>query len=462
MGLFFKLFFCFLAVLLCNVDFIEAKKPTVVCYVAAWASYRGKFNIKDSDAQHCTHVIYAFMRINENTSEIRSADPLLDFEENNGKGQLKELSVLKTRNPNIKILASVGGYLEGTVKFSEVARTSSMKNTFINSLIKFIRDWNLDGIDICWQFPGGRTDDRQNFIKLLKDIKRVFEPEGWILTVHIIAHRHRIYDGYDVKAISQVVDYINLAAVEYHGPWKKTTGIMAPLNSSNENSVTYMVDLIVKRGAIASKILLGLPTYGHAYITKEKIRSDKYLGLTSDEAYASPWTNERGIIAYNEMCINLKNSSGWTEIFDENSSTPIAYKDNIFISFDNKKSLIEKAKLVNSYHLGGIMLWSLDMDDFSGQCHNKKYPMLSAVTDYLISEAENASNQDNTQFSTPDSKKINLNTFESTDDQLNLNSSQPKEGKDTSPNKGGNQVNKVQTVNIITMLISYIFYMMSL
>lgn len=450
---FLKLSLCLLAVVLFNVDFIEAK-PTVTCYVAAWATTRGKFHIEDIDTKHCTHVIYAFMGVNENTSEIISINSTLDFDEG---GQLKKLAQLKLLNKDLKVLVSIGGYLQGSVRFSDMARDSTRKNTFINSILKFIKQWELDGIDICWQFPGqrgGRAEDRKNFVSLLKDIKATFKADGWLLTVHIIAHREKIRAGYDVKSISQIVDFINFPALEYHGPWDRTTGIMAPLDPKVGEGVTKMVDYVLQRGAIPSKILLGVPTYGHAYITEEPIRiEDKYIGLTSDIPFSSPWTNEPGIIAYNEICSNLKNDKNWKEGFDNDSFTPIAYSNRIFVSFDNKKSLIEKAKLVISRKLGGIMLWSVDMDDFQGLCHNKTYPMLSAVTDFLIGEEQKALNP-GIQYNTTGPIVTNSSELEENERlHLTLTNSTLSESS-----KGGNQLNNVQTVNIITMLISYTLY----
>lgn len=71
---------------------------------------------------------------------------------------------------------------------------------------------------------------------VLQELKKAFEPDGWLLTVHILGKRHAM-DSYNIKAVSDTVDYINLAAYEYNGPSDRKTGIMAPLNSTNENNV---------------------------------------------------------------------------------------------------------------------------------------------------------------------------------------------------------------------------------
>lgn len=47
------------------------------------------------------------------------------------------------------------------------------------------------------------------------------------------------------------------------------------------------------------------------------------------------------------------------------------------------RSLKEKANYVNTNGLGGMMVWSLDGDDFRGNCGGVKYPLLRAINEGL-------------------------------------------------------------------------------
>jgi chitinase len=65
----------------------ERAGKILVCYLGSWAYYRlgdGKFVIEDIDPNLCTHIVYAFAKLENN--QITPFDPWLDLEVDSGLG----------------------------------------------------------------------------------------------------------------------------------------------------------------------------------------------------------------------------------------------------------------------------------------------------------------------------------------------------------------------------------------
>lgn len=81
---------------------------------------------------------------------------------------------LKKLNPKLKVLAVVGGWNEGSQKYSALAADANKRKLFISSALEFIKDHGFDGLDVDWEYPAqreGAPQDKQNFVTLLKEIK---------------------------------------------------------------------------------------------------------------------------------------------------------------------------------------------------------------------------------------------------------------------------------------------------
>lgn len=73
-----------------------------------------------------------------------------------------------------------------SLTLAAVARSYENRQTFINSVVKYLRDYHLDSIDIDWEYPsaddrGGQPQDAANFVTLLAEMRKAFDREnpGW-------------------------------------------------------------------------------------------------------------------------------------------------------------------------------------------------------------------------------------------------------------------------------------------
>lgn len=67
--------------------------------------------------------------------------------------------------------------------------------------------------------------------------------------------------------------------------------------------------------------------------------------------------------------MELKNkSAGWQTFWDDDSLTPFAVNGDKVITYDDERSLSEKVRFAMEKKLAGAMVWSLDTDDFQGDC----------------------------------------------------------------------------------------------
>lgn len=94
----------------------------IVCYYGTWAAYRqgnGQFTVQNIDPNLCTHIVYTFFGIGTDGS-VTILDPWLDLPDGGGRDNIHNLVALKQQNPKLKVMAAVGGWNEGSQKFSQV------------------------------------------------------------------------------------------------------------------------------------------------------------------------------------------------------------------------------------------------------------------------------------------------------------------------------------------------------
>lgn len=76
---------------------------------------------------------------------------------------------------------------------------------------------------------------------------------------------------------------------------------------------------------------------------------------------------------------------GWSVVRDPAGRMgPYTTKDEQWVSFDDDYMIRHKAEYIRATGLGGGMIWTLDLDDFTGQyCGCGKSPLLSTINHVL-------------------------------------------------------------------------------
>jgi len=411
-----------------------------VGYYASWGIYGRNYQVTDIDASKLTHLNYSFFDIcwngihgNPSTSSdnpnkktwsctdpgvplqkgsvptgaIVLGEPWADVNTNfsgalnipyedcqKGKcGNIARLKQLKSKNPHLKTLFSVGGWTWSN-RFSDVAANEQYRINFAKSAVDAIREYGFDGIDIDWEYPGvegikGNSyspNDKYNFTKLLAEVRKQIDAAGaqdgkhYLLTIATGASQ-RYIDNAEMDKVMQLVDFINIMTYDFHGGWEKATNHNAALYGDPRDpavATNFYVDGAIqvyeRAGVDLSKVVMGLPIYGVGWKGCAAGSNNDGLyqackgGWDGNVTPSGTWdtwdAGATGVFDYGDLVANYVNKNGYQRYWNDTAKAPYLFNaaTGQFMAYDDIQSIGYKTSYIKSKGLGGAMYWDLSSD----------------------------------------------------------------------------------------------------
>lgn len=311
--------------------------PRVILgYYPSWVAHP---NPKEIRYDRFTHLVHAFLQADaQGTLKEDPAIPRRDF-------------ARRAHDHNVKLLLSLGGAASAKV-FRSIVRDEGVLRRYVAAVSKLTADLGYDGVDVDWE-PTENDEDRKGAVVLVKALKEAL-PDRLLTMAAPASDWHGRW--WDVEALKDRVDLLNVMSYDFHGPWSAHAGHNSPLHaaagdedgavSSVKAALTYWADT---RQWPKDRLNLGVPCYGRGFAVKG-------------------WHQKPGGKAPHETIdahdVPRLLQDGWRRAWDAGAGVPTLLKDGTaeLISYEDAESAALKGVWAREKGLRGLFFWNIEQD----------------------------------------------------------------------------------------------------
>jgi GH18 family chitinase len=207
----------------------------LIGYMPSWQG-----NVEDIQYAKLTHINYAFV------IPSPSGDGSLGSLENPSKLQR---IVKRAHADGVKVGIAVGGWSNlKNPGFEGLSASVSGRENFAGNILELMRKYDLDGVDIDWEYPQGNAQS-QHYNLMMHLLAEKLHARGKFLSAAVAEGTEN--GGSIPTELFQYVDFFNIMAYDGDGEAGHSPYSLA------ESSLNYWLD----RGLPRTKAVLGVPFY---------------------------------------------------------------------------------------------------------------------------------------------------------------------------------------------------------
>ncbi len=427
-----------------NKSYNTDPNMVVGTYFVEWGIYGRDYTVDNIPADNLTHILYGFIPICGPNESVKSVggnsfnalqtackgmpdfevvihDPWAAYQKGFTqaghdyntpiKGNYAMLMALKQRNPDLKIIPSIGGWTLSDPFYSFTDKAN--RDIFVASVKRFLNTWKFyDGVDIDWEYPGGDgaaadlgdpVNDGPAYIALMRELREMLDEleaetgRSYELTSAIGVGHDKLEDVNYAEAIPYM-DYIFAMTYDFYGGWNNVPGHQAALycgsfmrpgqcdgTGVDAEGVPYKgpaytadngIQLLLAQGVPANKLVLGAAMYGRGWtgVTPDTLTvagdpmtgtaTGKLSGTTAQGVWEDGVIDYKGIKSY---MLGAEDSgiNGFEYGYDAAAEAAYVWNQTTgdLITFDDNRSVQAKGEYVRSLGLAGLFSWEIDADN---------------------------------------------------------------------------------------------------
>ncbi|KAJ1643407.1 hypothetical protein LPJ64_004808 [Coemansia asiatica] len=297
---------------------------------------------------------------------------------------------------NVKMLVAVGGQGNFSDHLALALNAPASRATFVENAVTFVEEYELDGIDIDWEYPKNLSE-AESLLSTLQATREAldgrFGKGDKLLTITLYNHP---YLGPNVPTVdyapyAQAVDYGFTMAYDYFGSWTDYTAPNAPFIDVPfyQGSFRNTTDAWLDAGWPADKLVAGLAFYGHSSVVKTDMSANttnQYEPIFNHMSIDGPVSGISGTWTWRDLREGKDSAlsdpttagAGWVRTWDSYTMTPWLFRksDGLYIGYDDMDSLGIKMDYALRKQLAGMMIWEIGYD------YNNE--LISYVRDFIV------------------------------------------------------------------------------
>ncbi|OBT40386.1 hypothetical protein VE00_10085 [Pseudogymnoascus sp. WSF 3629] len=362
----------------CGTAIVNNSNPPAsflkIGYFEAWNLERPchRMDVSSIDTSQYTHIHFAFAIV---TDDYRvDIDAVAD--------QFNKFLALK----GTKRILSFGGWSFSTDQDSQPifgnAVSAANRKKFADNVVEFVIATGLDGVDFDWEYPGapdipvgvgGNPADGENYYQFLVQVRAGLNAKDASKSLSIAMPASFWYlKGFPVSKLTTYLNYVVYMTYDLHGQWDYNNQWSSPgcpsgnclRSHTNMTETINALSMLTKAGMPASKIIVGVPSYGRSFKMTTAGCTGPMCTFTGPLSGAAKGrcTGTAGYISNSEIKEIINRGVNIQKIWNVDELTDIlVYDSTEWVAYMSAATRETRTAKYKSLNMGGTVDWAIDL-----------------------------------------------------------------------------------------------------